>query len=160
MKISASKTEFNISRNVRFLSLCMEIEYFLIGYKEAITNKDANRGQTDYYYKHFDHIDIIPQWEDFVSRLKEIMIDENGYKIKTKKQIKLGFKDVELIYKVFCFIYDLDSIKFEKTRLWDIHFHFQHQYEFNRFYNVVGIVENFLELYTIVNCQEMPHYHN
>ena len=158
MKISASKTEFKISRNVHFLCLCTDIEDFLINYKDAITNKLANREQTNYYYKHFDDIDIIPICKDFTTWLHEIMIDVNGYKIKNRRQIKLGSKNIELIYKIFYFIYDIDSVKFQGTKLWDAYTHFQRTYEFNKFYNVTGIVEDFLELYDIVNSQEMPHH--
>jgi len=158
MKISASKTEFKISRNVHFLCLCTDIEDFLINYKDAITNKLANREQTNYYYKHFDDIDIIPICKDFTTWLHEIMIDVTGYKIKNRRQIKLGSKNTELIYKMFCFIYDLDSVKFKDTKLWDDYTHFQRTYEFNKFYNVTGIVEDFLKLYGTVNSKEMSHH--
>jgi hypothetical protein len=159
MKISASsKTEFKISRNVHFLCLCTDIEQFLINYKHAITNKSANREQTNYYYKHFDDIDIISICKDFTIWLNEIMIDEKGYKIKTRRQLKLSSRGIELVYKIFNFTYDLDSVNFQGTKLWDDYTHFQRRYKFNKFYNVPGIVEDFLKQYDMVNSKEIPHH--
>jgi hypothetical protein len=160
MKIIAKGNEMIISRNVHFLVICENAEDFLKGYQMEITNNTLKNKLVKIFNEDFENPEIIEQWSDFVSRLNKIMVDEKGHTIKTRKQIKLDAKDSRLIYKVFSFVSSLDSNMFKGTELeYQFHF-FEEMYRYNNFYNVVGMVDEFIELYDVANSKHMPVQHS
>lgn len=154
-----SKTETIISRNIHFWAVLDDIKDFLMSYEDAIKNNISNKAQTDFYNEHFGNTNITQRVADLASKLHTIMVDPETRKtFKTRKQIKLTPEETKLIYDVFDFVSNLKSIKFRYTELEDIHYWFQESYELNRFYDVVGMVEQFIETYDVVNCETMLNY--
>lgn len=160
MKITAKGNEMTISRNVHFLVICENAVDFLKEYQEEINKNTLKNKLVKIFNEDFENPEIITQLSDLVTRLNEIMVDEKGYTIKTRKQIKLDANDSQLIYKVFSFVSRLDSNMFNRTKLEYGFYLFEQGYRYNNFYNVVDMVDEYVELYEVANCKDMFFEYN